>query len=735
MIESKKYSNILLMHVALVPLLACVGTQASFAQDDADKETVGIEEILVTASKRGSVVAQDTSMSMTAFDESKLERLGALDFDDMIVHVPGTNFIDNGGPGRGHEIASIRGLSPVADNTVSVTAQYLDGAPHFGRNYRMFDIGEVSVLRGPQGTLWGSQSQGGLISFRSNRPDMEATSAKVEVDAYTTRSASMSYRTTGFVNMPIVEDKLAIRLAGHYIDESGYVDNIITGDENVNDVKESAWRASVLFTPADNVSLTAIYHGSHLETGAATFFNIGQGDMNTIDPLSDVGGMQDYDLFNIVGEINFDWATISYNGSFYSMDNTYDDLEQAVFGFIPLGRTVNTLNEKSTTHELRVTSNQSDSKLKWVVGFYSDDYDTGLLSVQTEVENTNDPSWAPGMFEGFEAVKIGGPETFKEKAVFGEVSYDFTEKLTILAGGRYFDWTVFNDQELTYFGTNYNQISGEVTSNDSFFKFQADYRPTEDSIIYLTRSEGFRFGGFNPFVGLEGIGADVLRFDPDKLINYEIGFKTSWLDNRLVINGAIYQSDWKNVQLVVRAAPPSPWAYTTNAGQLDAKGAELEFITQDLLFPGFYFAGSFAYNTNEFADDVDPNNSGSPLIQKGDKLRRTPKHTWSLDAGYDFVVNDMDAFVRANYWHKDKTTTEGYNGGDGIIPIPAQNVINASIGMSKDNWALKVYADNLTDALPLLQVFPNAGDNTLPARASSIRPRTFGIQLSYKFGG
>ena len=206
--------------VAFITMTTC-GFPAMGSQADDNGE---IEEIVVTATKRGAVNAQDISVSLTAFDENKLERLGVTDFDEMIVHVPGTNSIDNGGPGRGHEIASIRGLSPVADNTVSTTAMYLDGAPRFGVNYRMFDIGEVSVLRGPQGTLWGSQSQGGLISFRSNRPVMNEYQAKVLYDGYSTEDSDLSHRVSGAVNIPVIEDKLAIRIAGHVIDEAGYVD-------------------------------------------------------------------------------------------------------------------------------------------------------------------------------------------------------------------------------------------------------------------------------------------------------------------------------------------------------------------------------------------------------------------------------------------------------------------------------------------------------------------------------
>ncbi|MBT7879779.1 MAG: TonB-dependent receptor [Gammaproteobacteria bacterium] len=715
----------------IVTTLLAIGCTPALAEETERSE--GIEEIVVTATKRGGINAQDVPGSITAFDENKLERLGVVDFDEMIVHVPGTNFIDNGGPGRGHEIASIRGLSPVADNTVSTTAQYLDGAPRFGRNYRMFDIGEVAILRGPQGTLWGSQSQGGLISFRSNRPYMNEFDAKLLYDGYNSKNADLSHRVAASVNIPVIEDKFAVRVAGHVIDEAGYIDNVLTGKDGINDVEESAWRISALYEPTDTSSFTLIYHGNDLEASSPNFFNLGTGDLNSDDPLTDLWSEQEFDLVNFIAEVEFRNMTLTYNGAYYDMTNDYIDVEEDIFGFIPLGRTHQMTTEESWTHELRLASNYTDNPWNWLVGVYSDDFDSDDLGVQKEVVDPTDPDWAAGVFVGFDIFVIGGPETFKETAIFGEVSYQFSEQVSVLVGARYFDWEVGNEQELTFFGSNFNQVTGEVDGDDVFYKFQLDYQPTDASLIYFSRSEGFRYGGFNPFVGLEGIGPDVQQFDPDTLVNYEIGFKTQWFDRRLIVNGAVFTSEWEDVQLVVLATPPSPWAYTTNAGNLDAEGAEIEFVSQDMLFPGFYFSGSYAYSKNEFTEDANPNNAERSLIEKGEELRRTPRNTWSFDIGYDFRIGDYDAFFRVNHWHRDSTTTEGFNGGDGVIDIKAQDVYNASFGVTAEKWTARLYVDNFTDERPFLQVVPNVIDNTLADRVSSIRPRTVGLQLTYRF--
>ncbi|MEO1203776.1 MAG: TonB-dependent receptor, partial [Pseudomonadota bacterium] len=700
--------------------------------DEGDATLPGIDVIVVTATKRGQVALQDVALSVTAFDEDRLDRLNVQDFDQFIVQVPSTNFLDNGGPGRGNEIASIRGLSPVADNTGPVVAQYLDGAPRFGRNYRLFDIGEVSVLRGPQGTLWGAQALGGLISFTSNRPNFDGLQAQFESDFYTTESADASYRAAGVVNVPIVDDTFAVRVAAQHIDESGYVDNVLTGADNVNDIEETAWRLSALYRPLDNLALTVIYHGNDLSTDAPSFYNPAAGDLNSTTPIANEPGSQRFDLVNLIVEASFAWADFTYNGSYFNLQNEFTEFPRNVLGTAVV-RDETDVFEDSWTHEFRLNST-TDGPLQWIVGVFTDELDSGNTVRQTEIRDPNDPAWTPTFAENFPVTVIGGPESFDETAVFGEVSYNLTERLNVLLGGRYFDWEVGNDQELTFFGTDFNQTTGKVGNDDFFYKLQAAYDVSDDVLLYGARSEGFRFGGFNPFVGLPGITEEFKRFDPDTLTNYELGWKTAWLDRRLIVNGAVYFSEWEDIQLVVLPPGDSPFAFSTNAGNLDAWGGELEFATEDLLFEGFYLAGSFAYSRNEFTEDADPFNRGFAFIEDGDELRRTPRNTWSLDAGYEFRLSRFDAFVRANYWHKDSTTTEGFNGNDGIIPIPAQNVVNASAGLSGESWRARIYIDNLTDTRPFQQVVPRFDDLTAIDTVSTIRPRTVGIDVRFSFG-
>ncbi len=714
-------------------------SDAGEGESDGEEPVETIEaQILVTASKRGEVSAQDLAVSMTAFDTEKIERLNAISFEDLIVQVPSTNFIDNGGPGRGHEVESIRGLSPVADNTISVVANYLDGAPRFGRNYRLFDIGEVSVLRGPQGTLWGSQAIGGLISYRSNRPSPTRSSWNLEADVSdTVDSSGLGQRVTGHVNVPVVEDKLALRFAGQYISENGYIDNIGTGTKDINDVEETAWRLSALYEASETVTLTAIYHGSDLTADAPSFFDLELDDRQVDLPFDDLPADQEFDLLNLGVEADLEWADLSYTGSYFKLDNVYSDAERNTFGFIPLTVTDTILEQDSWTHELRLASNNA-GRFNWVAGLFFDDLDEFDLVENREVADPANPG-GEAIGDGALIFSIGGPEKFTEKAVFGELMIDLGSDWELLLGGRYFDWEVDNDQDTVFLGTGFGQEVGTVGDDDSFFKVQVTRRLGDDKLVFATRSEGFRFGGFNPFVGENfNSSLEFLEFQPDRLVNHELGFRSGWAQNRVILNAALYQMDWEDVQTVVFDSV-GVFAFTANASDLEAQGFEIEVATQDYIAEGVYANVGYSYNTNEFQSDAVVFPDVGSLISKGDELRRTPKNTWSADVGYDFLLSeDVAGFVRSNYWHKDATTTEGFNRNDGAVPIPAQDVVNASAGVYFGDWEVKLVVQNLTDEIPLLQVFAGASTATgspeamEAVRASSIRPRTIGLWVSFR---
>lgn len=727
--ESTLHHRILIYGRRLLSILtasALFGPVCLLAQEadpqEADYNEGVLEEIIVTADKRGATSAQDLAVAITAFDENKIDRLNATDFDEFIVFVPSTNFIDNGGPGRGAEVASIRGLQPVSDATASTVATYLDGSPRSGNNYRLFDIGEISVLRGPQGTLWGAQALGGVISYRSNRPETDAFRGNVVGDIYSSSDdGGLSYRAQGMLNIPLINDKLAFRFAGQYIDESGYVDNVVTDVDNVNNVKEKSYRASLLYQPTDRVSLTAIYHGNDLDADAPSYFSVDLPDYQSEDGSSYSPANQEYGLWNLILDIEMDWAIFSYTGSFFDLDRENSTWSAAFLGGDP-GFASLIEEQSSKTHELRLASVMGDSRWGWIAGLYYDDLDS---------EKYDD--YVPD-YSGEQIFTFGGPLDITDKAVFGEVTYDFNDTYQLLVGARFYDWKVDATPVFTFFDFDLSNPPGSADDSGSLFKLQLNARPNDNTLVYGLVSEGFRIGGFNAGVN-EAVGfpEKYSQYDPDELTNYEIGYKSMWYEGRMLFNAAAYLMQWDQVQSVVTNEAGN-FFITANASDLEAWGLELEWVVQDILIENMYLAATYSYTKNEFQADALIFPDTPTNIHKGDELRRTPRNSWSLDLGYDFQIGSNDAYARANYWHKDKTTTRGFNGQDGDIDVPAQNVINASTGIFLDDWQIRLYLNNVTNSRPLLQIFPNSVDPTLPSIASSIRPRTLGLEVTYLFG-
>lgn len=702
-------------------ITAALFTPACLLAQDTSNEGI-LEEIIVTADKRGASNAQDLAVAITAFDANKIDRLNATDFDEFIVFVPSTNFIDNGGPGRGSEVASIRGLQPVSDATASTVATYLDGSPRSGNNYRLFDIGEISVLRGPQGTLWGAQALGGVISYRSNRPATDAFRGNVVADFYSSDDdGGFSYRTQGMLNIPLIKDKLAFRFAGQYIDETGYVDNIVTAVDNVNNVKEKSYRASLLYQPTERISVTAIYHGNDLDADATSYFSVDLPKYQSEDGSSYSPAHQEYGLWNLILDIEMDWAVFSYTGSFYDLDRVATNWSAAFLGDDP-GFATFIEDQSSTTHELRLAAVMGDSKWAWIAGLYYDDLDS---------ENFDD--YVPD-YSGEQIFTYGGPLDITEKAIFGEVSYDFNDNYQLLVGARFYDWKVDAVPVFTFFDSDFSNPPGSADDSGSLFKLQLNARPNDNTLVYALLSEGFRIGGFNAGVNeTVGFPDEFSQYDPDELSNYEIGYKSIWHEGRMMFNAAAYFMQWDQVQSVVTNEAGN-FFITANAADLEAWGVELEWVVQDILIENMYLAATYSYTKNEFQGDAIIFPDTPTNIRKGDELRRTPRNSWSLDLGYDFQVGSSDAYVRANYWHKDETTTRGFNRQDGDIDVPSQNVISASTGIFVNDWQIKLYLNNVTNSRPLLQIFPNSVDQTLPSIASSVRPRTLGLELSYLFG-
>ena len=561
----------------------------------------GLEEIIVTATRR-ELNLQEVAQSITAFSTADIERQALHNVEDVIGALPSVNLV-NSMPGRNSII--MRGISTGSAEyyTDSQVAVYLDDQPLTSISQQvdvqLIDIARVESLPGPQGTLFGSSSQSGTIRYITNKPDPADFSAQFDGEVGAIKGGEESYFTSGHLNIP-VGDNFAVRVVGFYNSEGGYVDNVLgedfVGERDNSDVVEDDWNdyeiyggriaARWIINPQWETTLSLISQNSRAEGGWESDPELGDYKITRF-----FKEYRDDDWYqaslNVKGDLGF--AELSATASYFDRDiayewddQTYDQWRTAYYGAsYPLydtdyliGTTYNWQDQQRYTYEVRLTS-QGESRFQWMAGaFYEDVYDWWNYGKDLPGLTTTD-AWAAAQDYACAAYDAGYDvacplpdsdlyyenifdKTIKQKALFGEVSYDLTERWSVTGGARWFEYDrrevdiSMVPQGLPAAGGNADGGRFESTGSesDTVFKFATQYKFDDDRMVYFHYSEGFRLGGNNSARAAE-TGAIPLQYGPDKLENYELGLKSTWLDDRVQLNVSAFLMEWEDFQLNV----------------------------------------------------------------------------------------------------------------------------------------------------------------------------------------
>jgi len=575
------------------------------AQED-DASEGGLEEITVTARKQEENL-QDVPVSIQAFTGSDLKQAGIANFEDAVRFLPSVSSI-GGGPGATKII--FRGVSdnPNAFIAASSSALYIDEQPltQFTINPepRMVDIERVEALAGPQGTLYGDSSQSGTMRIITNKPNPTEFSAAVEVMARTGNDSAMSYDINGMLNLPLIEDKFAIRLVGFSATDGGFVDNVlgtspvVGGIDNsafvADDINESDYiggRISAKWFISDDWSATVGYIQQRSETGSYNDHDPTIGDLKVVrffnEFRDDEWSQASLTLEGRIGNIDIVSNTSYFDREVeYSIDRTiYSSYWNYNFcvgyfsaGYCWSGTTfydqdvVGYANQPQDndrfTQEIRLS--QSSDNYRWVLGaFYERKTEHWEYRARVPEEGyLNSLSfyyWTAGLGYTPSGVDpswwLSVDDTLWEQwAVFGNFSYDFNEQWSAEVGYRYFD----QDMEKTYFvdkpfisapGVWPDTVFPKGGNADSVPKVSVTYRFDDERMLYALYSEGFRAGGANRNRVAEELTVFPVQYEPDLLKNFEVGAKTRWLGGRLQINATAFFGDWENYQ--IEALDPS----------------------------------------------------------------------------------------------------------------------------------------------------------------------------------
>ena len=624
-----------------------------------------LENIKVTAQKQEENV-QDVAISMSVFNELDIEDRKIESVLDIADFVPNLMIYQHGASGM--NTPTMRGISANIESLKVASGLYVDGVSitnSIGYEVEILDVERIEVLRGPQGTIYGSGAETGAINIISRLPDNEFR-GKVSAEGGKLLSSETDDRLAGALSFnisgPVLTDQLFFSVAGKYYQKGGFIENTLTG--NPEDDREHWYgKVHLRWTPTDKADISLIasrleYDDDALsmglgENGAAAFglplslsrqvsSNLEGGNKSNSNALS---LKIDYDISdsltltsvtansryneNLLQDWDFSPTTIFHNDK----TNQYDNLSQ----------------------ELRL--NYSKERLKWLLGFYYDNYHT-------------DADWVTSsIFPGFGGTtnRDYDGDTY---AVFANLTYPLTTELSLITGLRY-------ETESQEFKDNVLNLHDEDSWNSVSPKIGLEYRFKPEIMAYVNLSKGYRSGGYN----ITATNPQYYSYDKENLWSYEIGFKSIFFDNRILINGSIYYMDITDMQVDTAVSPVEN--FVTNAAEATGKGIELELTAR--VTDSLSFMAGYGYNDTEFDKFSDALGD-----YEGNQNPFSPEYTFNLVAQYrhaggfyaraDLIGYGQIYFDKANEYSRD-----------------AYEIVNAKVGYEAENFDVYLYAKNLFD--------------------------------------
>jgi outer membrane receptor protein involved in Fe transport len=682
------------------------GGQDATPADTSDAERpsppAGTAEIVVTAQKAGAQSLQEVPLAIQAFDGEELKERNITTIGDLVSSVPGAQ--EGFRQSNASRFYNLRGN--VTQNGDSPIGYYLDETPFIVTNFgiappvRFIDIERVEVLRGPQGTLYGQGSSGGVFIFHTRDPDLNEIEYAFEAEASKTVGAGrLNYGSAGALSIPIIQDRLAIRVSGGFSRDAGYADAYFgpydgTPDQkNVNSAKNDDIRVVALLRPWDNVNIRAQYWNFRPRQNFTGF-------TASVEPpyFENTAGQDgfsngDFTLLSLTATADFDAFTITSATSHLEGD----------FGInIPLspaGSFSSQFFPKMFAQELRVNSNSS-GPLHWVVGAAYQDgegpqdnaLNLPLIPLLIDADNnTLTENWA----------------------VFGEVSYElFDGKLVSLVGLRtYHDKRAFEDST----GTVPTKKGKET------WRLNLSYLPTDNLTMFVSAATGFRPGIVQSRVqvqSLEMAGVPVsVALEPESSKNYEFGLKWRNPGRSLNVGLNLYHLKYTNLQTSVTGGIDGVNGFA-NFGDATTKGIDLE-VRWNTPLEGLNLGFVGNINDSEY-DTVNPVIAAAqPNLKPGTRMTNTLDKNYRIDANYNReIVDGFDGFANLSLSHSgDRLQANG-------VTAQPYDLLSLTLGVRHANWELAFVGNNLTD-----ERGPTFVGNNGPLSGSGPTPRTLGLRF------
>jgi outer membrane receptor protein involved in Fe transport len=774
------------LRLAIASILA-LGAPLLPARAPAAEATGVLQEVIVTARKRQENL-QDVPLSVDVFTKKDLQNLGITQFEDYAEKSPSISFI-SAGPGT--QLFVMRGVSDGSNPTYansSATGFFVDdmSTSWYGvqPDLHLYDIAQIEVLNGPQGTTFGAGSMSGAVRYITNKPDVFGFSAGLDVDVGQIHGGDRNETYEGYINLPIIDGKLAFRASAFSDNHGGFINNKLTtrtwvngtvstnaewarNNYNRQHVEGARVALKAILSEGWNASLTYMYQRQHT-VGAwdQDVTNYGPRAVSRFGPEGhdNQARMLDFHLEGDVGigDLVFAstyWSLPTRQNNEYSqyMENYaggsregFACLDDPTYGGgeftscnVPLQFYEYHTNPERWSNELRLAS-KPGTRFHWLGGLYWEktrDKDSGstfyMPGLQTEgaafqyylaYYGTTQSSLPPGEWYAYRT-----RSDYLQTTEFANISYDITPRLNIEAGAVHFhaDSTFYSPYGQFAYAPTTPALN--VSSSQKWTgKVGINYKPVDHLLLYADVAQGFRDGGSNSGFPDGCYAAGVPnQYKSDTLTNYELGWKSTSLGGRLLWNGAAYLMHWKDLQTSIYDVDIcAPSSFNVNVGDARVYGAESNVDVR--VGEHWSLQGAVSY--------TDSHLTSSPYqtfqANVGERLPFVPYLSYSGNVRYQHPVTAaVSGYVQLDFAHKgDMWNDLHVEGSHGMprVDQPAYTIVNLRLGLSPEGgrWLAELYLHNLTDKNAV--IYTNAFN--YDSRQTTNEPRVVGLRVNYRFG-
>jgi outer membrane receptor protein involved in Fe transport len=704
------------------------------------------DEIVVTAEKRSQAL-NEVAMAISVLDAEVLQNRGAASLTDFAPYVPGLNISSGGTPGVGGIV--IRGLATGFSNSFNapLVSTYVDDLPVggsaggfggsrgglFSLDLMPYDIDQIEVLKGPQGTLYGAAAMGGIIKYAMTRPDLDEFEVRAGGDlANAYDSEGLDWGARGSVNLPILTDRLAVRFSGYYRDVAGWIDNIGTGVEDANSSLIYGGRFSALWQATDNIDVRFSAMSQRIESDDRTgvVMDGASGDTLFGRSVQDTNFPQGFEQQAAIYALQVNWDTrfgTFTNSSSYTYLRNVATQDLSAVPYVPsvpdaLIRYTFTDRLEKYINEARFTS-PDDQFVEWMVGaFYTKEVPEewndfrAYSDLDTELPPPNNILLL--------GVNPGSANVYEEWALFGNATLNLTDNFALSGGLRVSE----NDSGGCYVGDTGIYGHGGVyacqerpAESVTTWMTNARYTFDDGAMLYARIATGYRPGG-----GCDTCGNDALEipglYDADTLTAYEIGYRGDFLDRRLRIDISAFHIDWEEIQLTVTNS--LGLNYAGNGGTAVSDGVE---AVASYTFDFGLRAGVNVAHTHARLTEDAPGVGGAD----GDPLPISPRWAGAITLDYSRDLSSGARFFTGLGYHYRDTTYNSFRSSPRPFPLEEQNILDAHAGLELGDATLRLFARNLLNDRSY-QGLQYGGNPTRPSFVP-VQPRTIGLSVDYNF--